>query len=101
MGKGQKDQHSSQLDFENVKEKIPPALENKISPEMTQGDAPITTEMETSRSSAQEALRKLKERREQEPLFYCKLITKYPVRSFCKYFILQFSFACRENRCIR
>jgi len=30
-----------------------------------------------------QALQKQQERREREPLFYCKLVTKWPLQSFC------------------
>ena len=32
----------------------------------------------------QEALEKQRERREREPLLYCKIITRWPLQSFCK-----------------
>ena len=32
----------------------------------------------------QEALEKQRQRREREPLLYCKLITRWPLQSFCK-----------------
>lgn len=32
----------------------------------------------------QQALEKQKNRREREPLLYCKLVTKWPLQSFCK-----------------
>lgn len=31
-----------------------------------------------------EALERQRRRREQEPLLYCKLVTKWPVKAFCE-----------------
>lgn len=35
--------------------------------------------------SHKEALERQRQRRERKPLLYCKLITRWPLQSFCKY----------------
>ena len=43
----------------------------------------------------QEGLEKQRERREREPLLYCKLITRWPLQSFCKMIVSSIISVCR------
>ena len=43
----------------------------------------------------QEDLQKQRERREREPLLYCKLIKRWPLQSFCKMIVSSIIYVCR------
>ena len=47
-------------------------------------DSESESDVRVLSSDHQEALEKQRQRREREPLLYCKLITRWPLQSFCK-----------------
>ena len=87
MGKGQQDQQAATtsdiLKAKDIHQAIP---NNKVSPDVN-GAVVIETEMQSNITKTQDAIERLKNRREQEPLLFCKIITKYPLRSFREYYV--------------
>lgn len=55
----------------------------KVNNSMSRAREFSATEPAVSEDHAQ-ALLRLKERREREPLLYCKIVTRWPLQSFCK-----------------
>jgi hypothetical protein len=60
---------------------------NKVRPERMDARDTSADEEPMSADHAQ-ALQRLKDRREREPLFYCKIVTRWPLQSFCKLLFL-------------
>ena len=58
--------------------------QNKIEPERMKARDSRAGE-ETMNADHAQALERLKERREREPLFFCKIVTRWPLQSFCKF----------------
>ncbi|XP_045187392.2 uncharacterized protein LOC123545146 [Mercenaria mercenaria] len=56
--------------------------QNKVGPEPMEGARDFCAEEEPVSADHAEALKRLKERREREPLFYCKIVTRWPLQSF-------------------
>jgi hypothetical protein len=91
MGKGeQEDQHNSEPVFTlgyTEKTASGDLPLNKVRPQTEQATMDraqdAQKEEQISEDHAQ-ALERLKARREREPFFYCKIITKWPLKSFCK-----------------